>query len=206
MPQRRQEQTVERKKKEGEGSKERERSTLRQWITTNARKQVGRGSNTSHSEQSIIQVPLMLKLNILCFKMCLFEICAKSWLHTCLDEWVRQPAQRHSLTRSISHPLAQPHLVAHTRFFISQSLSHSDVAVRDSEWGDSTERTPVREKGAVYSTCTFYEQFLPMTTQQCPGQKGGKVHKNLPQQGGHFLQSTLQFCGDAASGNNCDKN
>ena len=60
--------------------------------------------------------------------------------------------------------------------------------------------TPVREKGAVYSTCTFYEQFLPMATQQRPGQEGGKVHKNLPQQGGHLLQSALQLGGDAAGG------
>ena len=59
--------------------------------------------------------------------------------------------------------------------------------------------TPVREKGAVYSTCTFYEQFLPMATQQRPGQEGSKVHKNLPQQGGHLLQSTLQLGGDAVA-------
>lgn len=72
--------------------------------------------------------------------------------------------------------------------------------MRDSEWGDSTEKTPVREKGAMYSTCTFYEQFLPMATQQRPGQERGKVHKNLPQQGGHLLQSALQLGGDAAVG------
>lgn len=60
--------------------------------------------------------------------------------------------------------------------------------------------TPVREKGAVYSTCTFYEQFLPMATQQRPGQEGGKVHKNLPQQGGHLFQSALQLGGDAVVG------
>lgn len=58
--------------------------------------------------------------------------------------------------------------------------------------------TPVREKGAVYSTCTFYEQLLPMATQQCPGQKGRKVHENFSQQGGNLLQSALQFGGDAA--------
>lgn len=40
MPQRRQEQTVERKK-EGEGSKERERSTLRQWITKTGHQEAG---------------------------------------------------------------------------------------------------------------------------------------------------------------------
>jgi len=57
--------------------------------------------------------------------------------------------------------------------------------------------TPFRGKGAVYSTCTFYEQFLPMATQQRPGQEGSKVHKNLPQQGGHLLQSSLQLGGDA---------
>ena len=59
--------------------------------------------------------------------------------------------------------------------------------------------TPVREKGAVYSTCTFYEQFLPMATQQRPGQEGGKVHENLPQQGGHLLQGALQLGGDTAA-------
>lgn len=57
--------------------------------------------------------------------------------------------------------------------------------------------TPVRKKGAVYSTCTFYEQFLPMATQQRPGQEGSKVHKYLPQQRSHFLQSALQLGGDA---------
>lgn len=60
--------------------------------------------------------------------------------------------------------------------------------------------TPVREKGAVYSTCTFYEQFLPMATQQRPGQEGGEVHKNLPQQRRHLLQRTLELGGDAAAG------
>ena len=59
--------------------------------------------------------------------------------------------------------------------------------------------TPVREKGAVYSTCTFYEQFLPMATQQRPGQEGGKVHKDLPQQRRHLLQGALQLGGDAAA-------
>lgn len=56
--------------------------------------------------------------------------------------------------------------------------------------------TPFREKGAVYSTCTFYEQLLPMTPQQCPRQEGSEVHEDLPQQGGHLLQSPLQLCGD----------
>lgn len=79
---------------------------------------------------------------------------------------------------------------------LSLAHTHKLIAVRDSEWGDSTEKTPVREKGAVYSTCTFYEQFLPMATQQRPGQEGCKVHKNLPQQGCHLLQSTLQLSGD----------
>lgn len=58
--------------------------------------------------------------------------------------------------------------------------------------------TPVREKGDVYSTCTFYEQFLPMATQQSPGQKGGEVHKNLSEQRGHLLQCTLQLGGYTA--------
>lgn len=58
--------------------------------------------------------------------------------------------------------------------------------------------TPVREKGDVYSTCTFYEQFLPMATQQRPGQKRGEVHEDLPQQRRHLLQSTLQLGGDTA--------
>lgn len=49
----------------------------------------------------------------------------------------------------------------------------------------------------MYSTCTFYEQFLPMATQQRPGQERGEVHKNLPQKGRHFLQSSLQLSGDA---------
>lgn len=48
----------------------------------------------------------------------------------------------------------------------------------------------------MYSTCTFYEQFLPMATQQRPGQEGGEVHKNLPQQRGHLLQSALKLGGD----------
>lgn len=60
--------------------------------------------------------------------------------------------------------------------------------------------TPVREKGAVYSTCTFYEQFLPMATQQRPGQERRKVDKNLPQQGGHLLQSALELGGDTVVG------
>lgn len=59
--------------------------------------------------------------------------------------------------------------------------------------------TPVIEKGAVYSTCTFYEQFLPMATQQRPGQEGSKIHKNLPQQGRHLLQSALQLGGDTVA-------
>lgn len=60
--------------------------------------------------------------------------------------------------------------------------------------------TPVREKGAVYSTCTFNEQLLPMATQQRPGQERGKVHKDFPQQGGHLLKSALQLGGDAEGG------
>lgn len=35
-----------------------------------------------------------------------------------------------------------------------------------------------------------------MATQQRPGQEGGKVHKNLPQQRGHLLQSALKLGGD----------
>lgn len=60
--------------------------------------------------------------------------------------------------------------------------------------------TPVREKGAVYSTCTFYEQFLPMATQQRPGQERRKVHENLPQQRRHLLQRPLQLGSDAEEG------
>lgn len=52
----------------------------------------------------------------------------------------------------------------------------------------------------MYSTCTFNEQFLPMTTQQRSGQEGSKVHKYLPKQRRHFLQGTFQLGGDAADG------
>lgn len=86
-------------------------------------------------------------------------------------------------------------------FALSQGRSHSHTSqVRDSEWWRLHRETPVRGKEAVYSTCTFYEQFLPMTTQQRSGQEGSKVHKYLPQQRRHFLQSALQLGGDAADG------
>lgn len=81
-----------------------------------------------------------------------------------------------------------------------RSRSHTSSQVRDSEWWRLHRETPVRGKGAVYSTCTFNEQFLPMTTQQRSGQEGSKVHKYLPQQRRHLLQSALQLRGDAAGG------
>lgn len=102
-----------------------------------------------------------------------------------------------SLTLILSHTLSSTRFPF---FFLTVALTQSHIAVRDSEWGRLHRETPVREKGAVYSTCTFNEQFLPMTTQQRPGQEGGKVHKYLPQQWGHLLQGALQFCCDATVG------
>lgn len=112
-----------------------------------------------------------------------------------------------------------PHTVTHTQqrpfffsfffsfchfiyfFALSQGRSRSHTSqVRDSEWWGLHRETPVRGKEAVYSTCTFNEQFLPMTTQQRSGQEGSKVHKYLPQQRRHLLQSALQLGGDAADG------
>lgn len=85
--------------------------------------------------------------------------------------------------------------------WLCHGRSHSHTSqVRDSEWWRLHRETPVRGKGAVYSTCTFNEQFLPMTTQQCSGQEGSKVHKYLPEQRRHLLQSALQLRGDAAGG------
>lgn len=44
-----------------------------------------------------------------------------------------------------------------------------------------------------------------MATQQRPGEKGRKVHKNLSQQGRHFLQSALQLGGDTVVGKKWEK-
>lgn len=71
MPQRRQEQTAERKKGARRGEREREGGAGRDqhWDSgsrkQDARKQVGRGMKASHRVQSIIPVVLMLKLNII---------------------------------------------------------------------------------------------------------------------------------------------
>lgn len=78
----------------------------------------------------------------------------------------------------------------------SGRMGEADRAVKDSQRADSTE-TPCRKKEGVYSTCTFYEQLLAVAAQQCPGQERSKVHKDLPQQGGHLLQGSLQLGGDA---------
>ncbi len=39
-----------------------------------------------------------------------------------------------------------------------------------------------------------------MTAQQSPRKEGGEIHKDLPQQGGHFLQGALQFRRDTTGG------
>lgn len=199
MPQRRQEQTAERK---GEQAERRGGEREQQWDSgsqkQDTRKQVGRGKSASHLLTFIITVALRLTLKIIWFKLglasCLKRVQNPDFIPAW---WMSEAAKRHTLTSS--------HTAAQALILSPQSSWHSNVAVRDSEWGDSTE-TPVREKGAVYSTCTFNEQFLPMTTQQRPGQKRGKVHKNLPQQGGHLLQSTLQLCGDATVGGEWGEN
>lgn len=52
------------------------------------------------------------------------------------------------------------------------------------------------QHGAASSVSTFYQQLLSMAAQQGARQKRRKVHKGLSQQGGHFLQGSLQLCGN----------
>lgn len=107
MPQRRQEQTAERKREQGE-RRGGERSTMRQWITKkqDTRKQVGRRRSATHLLAFIITVALRLTLRLIWFNLGLASCLKRVQNPDFIPAWrMSEAAKRHTLTSS--HTAAQ---------------------------------------------------------------------------------------------------